>query len=353
MERLFFKQLLCRSSRPVLVLDGEHPIYYSESMRQLLEQDRGKDSFRLVSLLAPALETAMREHAAGETQVNLAGQIYSVSVLPYPHEERVYCIVTLQKEPTPLPNREQLVVLRENLKGKLNQYLDQIYGMAELQGMDSEVYQEVSLGVLRIMRLSDHFFRLFGEEETAFHYLVPVDVSAFARSCIEASKKVLPGIPVQFSAEEEKVFARMMPEELEQVFSVLLSNALRFCNQRVTVNVGRKGGKVFLAVIDDGPGLIDPNRMLEWGYTTPDCHGQTGLGISLALAKKLLEHQYADLEYERLGGQTVFRILLEETADPELGRLAEWKVEDQNNHLSRMRIELSDYYKFNKTEEKK
>jgi signal transduction histidine kinase len=100
-----------------------------------------------------------------------------------------------------------------------------------------------------------------------------VDLAALAREHEDVDVVAPPGLP---RAEGE-------PEVLRRALAPLVDNARRHAASRVTLEVSAAGGRVRLAVCDDGPGL-DPGvgeRAFEPGYSGSD-GGGAGLGLPLA-----------------------------------------------------------------------
>lgn len=70
------------------------------------------------------------------------------------------------------------------------------------------------------------------------------------------------------------------PQELVQIFSNLLSNALD-AGQHVTVTGGAEGRNVWVAITDDGPGVAHPGQIFDPFFTTKPVGSGTGLGLSI------------------------------------------------------------------------
>jgi PAS domain S-box-containing protein len=94
---------------------------------------------------------------------------------------------------------------------------------------------------------------------------------------------------------------------LTQIISNLLSNAARFTDDggHVALAVRREGGRVILSVKDDGVGIPADMRERVFEMFTqivwPGQRKQEGLGIGLALVKRLVEMHDGDIEARSAG----------------------------------------------------
>ncbi|MBQ8894699.1 MAG: HAMP domain-containing histidine kinase [Clostridia bacterium] len=343
----FFAGLYCHSPVPVIVFgeDGIQPICTAGPLEALMKR-LFLNSTDL--LFPPELWRAAPGCLDSFIGFTVSKKFFAATLLfssiAYPYNGEVYLVVTVLEDRGPEHDEKGLYKILQNCRGKLNTYLDMIYGHAELLGAKHRSFGPISTGVRRIMRMSDHLERLL-EGDDPEHYQVPIDAGAFTANCIAAAKEILPDAAITVEPYDEKMFVSIMPENTELVLTAMLSNGLRYCKSEVVVRVSRReDGKVLITVQDDGAGMVDPDRLSEWGYRVADSQGVEGLGFSLVVARKLLARQGATLEYERKGAHTLFHIIMDEVKDPRIGRLAEWKPESQLNRLSQMRIELSDYY---------
>jgi PAS domain S-box-containing protein len=125
----------------------------------------------------------------------------------------------------------------------------------------------------------------------------PTDVETIVRSAIETSRPLI-------EAAEHELVVSLPPQPLtvvadplriSQVLANLLNNAARYTNPggRIWLTVRSEGGEVVLSVRDDGVGI--PARVLPrifemFVQVDPDHErAQSGLGIGLAVVKKLVE----------------------------------------------------------------
>lgn len=341
--REFFAGLYQEAPKPVLVFTAtEQLVYANESAAVFAAQLRFQDpsAFMQTAVWREARRCLQYERGAS-VSVKIAEQQVILLLTPYFYKTECYLVVTVEREAV-TPEQQALLQVLRNSRGKMNGYLNSIYGVAQQLGLDTKDGKELGAGVRRILRMADHLDRLLDRQE-AYDYLVPADAGRFTAVCVQNINDIQPAAQVIMAPFEVEQFARIHPESLELILGMLVDNALRFCNSKVMVSVTQKEDRIYITVKDDGAGVADPNQLFSWGYRTPDKKGSIGLGYSLALAKMLAERQGAALLYERADNVTCFHVVLKAEELPQDSRLAEWNPEPLENSLSQMRIELSDY----------
>jgi len=99
-----------------------------------------------------------------------------------------------------------------------------------------------------------------------------------------------------------------------QVGRALVENALRHTptGTRVLVRIGRADGRAFLAVEDDGPGILgeDAVHVFERFYRGDGGQAASGSGLGLAIARELAEAMQGDIVLASEPGRTVFTLSL-------------------------------------------
>lgn len=345
---VFFEKLYKTSPVPVAIFKDCSLLCTAGPEPDLL----GRLEFERALDLLPSRFYSEMENCAGNMAIrtfrwDLLNRKTVFYMTPYLYNEQVYVVAAIYEEkPEPEFDWIQVRRLLHTCYGALNRHLDQVYGCAELSGLGSEDYKILGDNVRQIMRMANHIHRLMGGEPVEF-YTIPVEMGSFVESNVRAFKEIYPEANIEVESWGPLAYVRIMPDDMEQVFSSLLSNGVRFCTSKVTVQVFLEQGTVHLIVKDDGRGIIDPSRLKEWGFAAPDSRGRTGLGSSLVLAKKLLSRWGATLEYERSGNETLFHIRMQSVDPPRHGQLLEWRAEKQEDMLSRMRVETSDLYYLN------
>ncbi len=337
----FFAALFSKAVQPILILDREQAVVYrSPEMKALSERLGMKTEYELLSppLLREAESCLIRRQGA-LLPILLNEQMFTVELTPYFYAEEIYAVLRLVEKPSVMKD-EELRALLMNCYESLRRYLNYIYGAAQQIGLDTDFGKTVAQNVRRLLRMADHLQLLLGGEGR-MEYQVPMDVERFVTAYFHSAGEL--GARVQKLPGEGEVgaLAKLMPETMELVLNLLVSNAVRFGGDAL-ISTFADQEKVCILVQDNGPGVAEPMRLFEWGYRTPDARGAEGLGFGLPLAKKLLEQQGAKLIYEREEGLTTFAIELNRVAPDENLDYAEWVAEGAENSLSQMRIELSD-----------
>ena len=145
-------------------------------------------------------------------------------------------------------------------------------------------------------------------------------LSAVAETAVEASRPFIEasGHALKLTMPEEPVWLAADPTRLAQVITNLLTNAAKYTPERgcIELSASLEGGEVFIRVSDTGlgipPGMLaevfemftQVNRTLE--------RSQGGLGIGLALVKRLVEFHGGTITAESpgLGQGSTFTVRL-------------------------------------------
>lgn len=299
--------------------------------------------FPLPEGLQRAAEDCRLEMRGTALSLQLDGAEKTFYLTPMVYDGKTYVAVELEAVPE-YPELPELIQVVRNTREKLAAYLNGLYSVAQRIGLSTPNGKELGADVRRIMRLAEHLDRLVDGGQRII-YRVPMDIGRFAAEYARGMNDLEMDKTLLTAPYEPGMIARIMPEDLELVLANLISNAFRFGAKRVTIRTARMEDKIRLTVADDGPGIADPERLFEWGYRTTDYKGVQGLGFGLAVAKRVLALQDAELLYERVDDQTCFHIDFQSIDFPDGGRLAEWKPEPLENSLSQIRVEMSDYMK--------
>jgi signal transduction histidine kinase len=101
------------------------------------------------------------------------------------------------------------------------------------------------------------------------------------------------------------------PRRLRQILRNLLTNARRYGGPKRRVIGGTVDGDVWLEVRDDGPGIPDDEAQhIFEPYVTGHSGVEGSVGLGLAVARQLAELMAGSLRYERVDGESVFRLRL-------------------------------------------
>ena len=157
------------------------------------------------------------------------------------------------------------------------------------------------------------------------------------------SKKI--NLAFNHNTEYATVFGDLV--RLQQVFTNLLTNALKFTPEggNVSVNLSAGDGKVLISVEDDGQGINAETlphifRQFSQGDQTVS-REQAGLGLGLSIVKTLVEKHEGRVEAqsEGVGKGSIFRVTLPLIKPAENVRSAEVEpVSHQESPLSNIRI---------------
>lgn len=143
-----------------------------------------------------------------------------------------------------------------------------------------------------------------------------VDLGEMVQNLTAPSLKFAGSTQIQIIGEAPEAFADGV--RFRQVFRNLLTNAKRYGGDEVTVEMGTRGSKVLVAVVDNGPGVPADRadaifQPYERAHSEPTQPGSVGLG--LAVARQLTRMMGGDLSYTRIAGLTRFEISLPRFVD--------------------------------------
>lgn len=101
-------------------------------------------------------------------------------------------------------------------------------------------------------------------------------------------------------------------EAFTKIVSNLLSNALKYANHLIKIELGLSEDSFYLSVCNDGPKIegSDRNKIFNMFYRTDDAKGKTGTGIGLAFCRSLAEMHNGRLELVEDCDYTHFRLML-------------------------------------------
>ena len=125
----------------------------------------------------------------------------------------------------------------------------------------------------------------------------PVDLAAVLHSAVETSRPLIDARKhhLAVSLPDEPLWVQADVARLTQVVTNLLNNAAKYTDEggRIALAVGRQGPEAVLRVRDTGVGIpADLLPRLFEPFTQGECsgeRGQAGLGLGLAVVRKLVE----------------------------------------------------------------
>jgi signal transduction histidine kinase len=135
---------------------------------------------------------------------------------------------------------------------------------------------------------------------------IPVDLGAEAAGVIEGFGTLT---DKWIEGPSSSVWAQADPTRVRQVVRNLMTNALKYGGQRISVEPGRTDAAVALRVIDNGSGV--PEAMRERIFEPfQRAHTSVGeaqsLGLGLAISRQLARAMGGDLTYRHDGGRSIF-----------------------------------------------
>ena len=142
---------------------------------------------------------------------------------------------------------------------------------------------------------------------------IPCDLAAIIRECIENQNDISQNH--DFVTELEDLPAKIIadPGHLSQIFTNLLTNAIKYSPDHPQINVrGHKQDNwAVISVVDQGIGISkeDMPSMFKRFFRTSNAAGIPGTGIGLNLTKQLVELQGGEIKVESVDGEgTTFSV---------------------------------------------
>lgn len=192
--------------------------------------------------------------------------------------------------------------------------------------------------------------------------LTRVDLGSFSEGVLDnfRSSGKAKGISASLSIPETPVYVNADEDHLQKILNNLLSNALKYARERVSVKVSVSGDEAMLAVEDDGPGVRQQQRekIFEMFYTDPEdsIAQSSGMGVGLAYSMQLAKAHGGTITVgdSVLGGAAFalhLPLMKEEVAQDALAPSAQTAsgitvlvAEDNLELLETLRDDLSPYY---------
>lgn len=171
-----------------------------------------------------------------------------------------------------------------------------IKGASELMaGKDSNLQEEIQIIQRNVAKLektienANKFAKLENLKEIEFKEM---DLAAIIEGCVEDLKNLAAEKKIKIECNcEGKYFARVSPF-IEDVFSNLISNAIKYSpeNSRVVVGIEDDADKWRISVKDNGEGIPDENKEVIFErFRRGDKKGVEGTGLGLAIVKRIVE----------------------------------------------------------------
>lgn len=141
----------------------------------------------------------------------------------------------------------------------------------------------------------------------------PVDLGITVNEVIQRYDKNANRI--KFSPPKKPIAIKANKESIEQLFSILVDNALKYSPAKSTIvtELYTSGKKAVFAISNSGKGIPSDQlpRIFDRFYRVNESRSDGGAGLGLALAKEIVTIHKGDLEVESSDNKTTtFRVLL-------------------------------------------
>ncbi|HSA90166.1 MAG TPA: sensor histidine kinase N-terminal domain-containing protein [Burkholderiales bacterium] len=158
--------------------------------------------------------------------------------------------------------------------------------------------EQVHRATIRTGRLANQLLALARTEPGARSATAAVDLKGIAGGEADAWVRQSLARDIDLGFELEAAPVQGDAFLLREALSNLVHNAIEYSSRggRVTVRTGRRNGRAFLEVEDDGPGIApeERERVLERFYRMPGTPG-TGSGLGLAIVREIAASHAASL----------------------------------------------------------
>ena len=194
-------------------------------------------------------------------------------------------------------------------------------------GPAAAVHDMMARQVSHLVRLVDDLLEMSRIDRGALELRKErVELAAIVRNALETSQPLMQsaGHLLDVSLPEEAVWLEGDSVRLAQILANLLNNAAKYTGPggRIELRAGVEGGIVSICVRDNGAGIAPEILSQLFGMFTrvgpPSSRAQGGLGIGLALARRLATMHGGDIEArsEGLGKGSEFVVRLPVSNDP-------------------------------------
>jgi signal transduction histidine kinase len=145
--------------------------------------------------------------------------------------------------------------------------------------------------------------------------LQPCELKDLVAEVVEHYRQAAPGHPIALFVPHKPVAVRCDPLRIEQVLSNLVGNAIKYSpnGTPVEVAVTHDAGRATVTVADQGVGVAPEDRphLFEPFRRGSRARGVAGLGLGLAVARRIVEAHGGRIELDSVGtaGSTFHLIL--------------------------------------------
>lgn len=322
-QRGFVERFLQATQVGVLVFDFDERIsLVNAAAARFLETDPADLEGRTMHGVAGELSARLRNLAAGDSElVHVAARRYRVERQSFLDRgfERSFIVI---EELTAILHESERAAYHKlirlmshevnNTIASTNSLLESCGGYADqLTSEDRADFLEAIRVVVQRNEHLNHFMRDFAEVvRLPLPKVRPTDLDellehlrlVFREPCRHQ------GIEWRRTGQRDLPEIRLDPEQIEQALINVAKNALEAIDGAGAIEVSTRcdGGRVTLAIIDDGRGL-DPQRQSEL-FTPFYSSKPNGQGLGLTLVKEILVKHGFDFSLRTVDGRTEFRV---------------------------------------------
>lgn len=128
----------------------------------------------------------------------------------------------------------------------------------------------------------------------------------FAKKCVAPYEPQLKSknIALDFSAPKTKPTIKINQPAAKQILNILLDNAIKYCNQKITIKISEKS----ITVINDGTTISEEKQKHIFDRFYQADKTKNGVGLGLAIAKQLAETNHWQLSAKSNQTTTAFTL---------------------------------------------
>jgi len=185
--------------------------------------------------------------------------------------------------------------------------------MAEAVSGKTKWTESTSRQVKRLQSLIENLVVLTRLDEMKEISLSDMDLSSVIIETAEPFRSVVESTGRKFECQIEKnIHVQGEKRTIQQIASILLDNAAKYCDEEGTVSVQLirkgKGAQMNVANTYRAGNNVDTSRFFERFYREDESHhsGKSGFGIGLSMAKEMTERLKGKLEVSYEGDTIIF-----------------------------------------------
>ena len=191
--------------------------------------------------------------------------------------------------------------------------------MAQAIGGKTKWTESTARQVKRLQSLIEDLVVLARLGEMEELTLTEVDFSALVTEAAESFRPAIEGAGKTFSCEiEPEVKAPAEKRTLQQIVTILLDNAMKYCDDggQITLGLKHRGKNKGAVLTVSNPYAagqdVDPSRFFERFYRQDESHhsGKSGFGIGLSMAKEMTERMKGKIRAGITDGIITFTVEL-------------------------------------------